>query len=281
MSRNSIREIIVWVIKDRNIDDKKISSSESSGGVSKTKITKRLLPDGSEIDAGEAIILDQALSSEGTVSTGISEKADESHGNPVHSRLEDKSLSGNNANKTGDKIFLYEEGVNDGGQQVVVPGNVVWSIQKKKDEKGYSDPVVRGNISVPERGLFAMLTFKRNTDTSLPASHLIEIVFSLPKSFQGGGIESIQEVSMKNNEHGVSNHLMAVAAKITNDFHMIALNNSSEAQKANLNFLENFQWIEIKITYRNGKKITLVIDKNKDGTEAFKTAIKEWKEFDK
>ncbi|OWK24435.1 hypothetical protein AJ87_22470 [Rhizobium yanglingense] len=82
---------------------------------------------------------------------------------------------------------------------------------------------MQANVTVPERNLSALVTFKRNSDPSLPASHLVEIVFSLPPNFEGGSIDSVQRISMKRTEQDRGDPLIAVPAKITDDFHMIAL----------------------------------------------------------
>jgi len=73
--------------------------------------------------------------------------------------------------------------------------------------------------------------------------------------------------------------LIAVPAKITDDFHMIALNDYPDARKANLDLLSSRDWIDIPITYRNGRRALLTMQKGTTGGEAFNAAIKEWAAF--
>jgi hypothetical protein len=131
-------------------------------------------------------------------------------------------------------------------------------------------------VTVPERNLTAQLNFKRNSDPSLPASHIVEVVFSLPPNFEGGAIDSVQRISMKRTEQDRGDALIAVPAKITDDFHMIALNDYPDARKANLDLLATRDWIDVPITYRNGRRALLTMQKGTTGGEAFATAIKEW-----
>jgi hypothetical protein len=175
----------------------------------------------------------------------------------------------------GQKIFLYEERL---GQTAptAIDGSVSWSLQREAGANGRQEPVVQGRINVPGRGLTALMTFKRNTDPSLPASHLVEIVFAVPPDFEGGAIESVQRIAMKASEQDRGNALIAVPAKITDDFHMIALNDFPDARATNLELLRNRNWIDIPIAYRNGRRALLTLQKGPEGERAFNEAIREW-----
>jgi hypothetical protein len=105
---------------------------------------------------------------------------------------------------------------------------------------------------------------------------VIEFVFSLPENFEGGSIEGVQRVSMKRTEQDRGDPLIAVPAKITDDFHMIALNDFAEAVGSNTELLRSRSWIDIPITYRNGRRALLTLEKGASGTEAFTKAMQAW-----
>ncbi|MGO4563723.1 hypothetical protein AB4Z52_01435 [Rhizobium sp. 2YAF20] len=173
------------------------------------------------------------------------------------------------------KMFLYEERLGQ-ASPAAIEGAVTWSLIEEKGEDGRPSPSVQGSITVPERGLTAMVTFKRNADPSLPASHVVEIVFSVPPNFEGGSIDSVQRIAMKATEQDRGDPLIAVPAKITDDFHMVALNDFPDARKTNLDLLKNRGWIDIPVTYRNGRRALLTMAKGATGTDAFNQAINEW-----
>jgi hypothetical protein len=174
-----------------------------------------------------------------------------------------------------EKMFLYEERLGQASPAAIV-GAVTWSVIEEKGDDGRPSPSVQGSITVPERGLTAMVTFKRNSDPSLPASHVVEIVFSVPPNFEGGSIDSVQRIAMKATEQDRGDPLIAVPAKITDDFHMVALNDFPDARKTNLDLLKNRSWIDIPVTYRNGRRALLTMAKGETGTDAFNKAIQEW-----
>ncbi len=96
---------------------------------------------------------------------------------------------------------------------------------------------------------------------------MIEFVFSLPESFEGGAIDGVQRVSMKRTEQDRGDPLIAVPAKITDDFHMIALNDFAEAVSNNTELLRSRSWIDIPITYRNGRRALLTLEKGQGGAD--------------
>ena len=269
----------------------------TDAGAATGKFTQRLMPDGKEVDEGPGTTGGLAQNAEGqSVAQLNAPPANPGPGAPA---------SGNNAgdaatapaagaapatpsapapNATpsdtpvvaGEKMFLYEERI---GQTAptAIDGTVAWSLQREPGANGAPpEPVVQGRITIPGRGLTALMTFKRNSDPSLPASHLIEIVFAVPPDFEGGAIDSVQRIAMKQTEQDRGNALIAVPAKITDDFHMIALNDFPDARNTNLELLRTRNWIDIPLAYRNGRRALLTLQKGPEGERAFNEAIREW-----
>ncbi|OHV84533.1 hypothetical protein [Rhizobium sp. LCM 4573] len=260
------------------------------GSVAGSKFTQRLLPDGTEVDEGPGGAPaggaeGQSVASlnsppapaaseppaQGTTPAATGEQGAEAAGNqpaPTANPSDAPALA-------GEKMFLYEERL---GQTAptAIEGAVSWSLQREPGENGAQEPVVQGRIAVPGRGLTALITVKRNADPSLPASHLIEIVFSVPPDFEGGAIDSVQRIAMKQTEQDRGNALIAVPAKITDDFHMIALNDFPDARTTNLELLRSRDWMDIPVAYRNGRRALLTLQKGPAGVQAFNEAIREW-----
>ena len=272
-----------------------VASAAQNGG----KFTQRLRADGSEVDEGPAPALDGVAAEEGksvaaqtTETAGLAtdagqtpeEGAEGAQQTPAGTdtatttEAQTPAATGDQAAGIGvtQKMFLYEERLGQTGP-TAIEGTVAWSsAEESPGGDAKPEPVVRAQINVPTKGLTALVTFRRNADRSLPASHIIELVFSLPENFEGGGIESVQRVAMKRTEQDRGDVLIAVPAKITDDFHMIALNDFPEAIAKNTELLRTRSWIDIPITYRNGRRALLTLDKGTAGAEAFDTAMKAW-----
>ena len=175
----------------------------------------------------------------------------------------------------GQKAYLYEERLGE-TTPATMQGYVVWEEKSEADANGKNQPVVQGRLSIPDQGLTALITFKRNTDPSLPASHLAEIVFSVPKTFPGGGIDSVQRIAMKQTEQDRGDPIVAVPAKIIDDSFMIAFNDFTDVVARNVALLKDREWIDIPVTYRNGRRALITLDKGTVGKQIFDNVIKEW-----
>jgi hypothetical protein len=81
---------------------------------------------------------------------------------------------------------------------------------------------------------------------------------------------------MKQTEQDRGNPLIAVPAKITDDFFMVALNDYSQAVTTNLDLLKSRNWIDIPITYTNGRRALITLEKGSSGTEVFNEALEAW-----
>lgn len=253
------------------------------GSVTGTKYTQRLLADGTEKDEGAGPGANgQPVTAEGQSVYQQTEAApDASAQTPPATTGATTAPAGQApaqqaaAAASGHRMFLYEEVL---GQTVptAIEGTVSWGLQNEADANGKPSATVQGQITIPGRGLSALITFKRNTDPSLPASHLVEIVFSVGAGFEGGAIDSVQRIAMKSTEQDRGNALIAVPAKITDDFHMIALNDFPDALKTNLELMRTRDWIDIPVSYRNGRRALLTLQKGADGKAAFDTALREW-----
>lgn len=173
------------------------------------------------------------------------------------------------------KMFLYEERL-DQSSPAVTEGTVVWSTIEDPENGGPNNLAIRGEISAGEDGLSALITIKRNNDPSLPASHIIELVFALPPDFAGGGIQQVQRFSMKQTEQDQGNPLIAVPAQITADFYMIALNDLASAVQTNTQLLRQRNWIDIPVVYANGRRALITLEKGASGTEVFNQALNSW-----
>ena len=173
------------------------------------------------------------------------------------------------------KMFLYEERL-DQQSPAVSEGSVVWTLIDDPENGGPNNVAIRGEISTDDGNLSALITIKRNADKSLPASHIIEIVFALPENFSGGGIDQVQRISMKQTEQDQGNPLIAVPARITEDFYMIALNDLAEAVQTNTQLLRERNWIDIPVIYSNGRRALITLEKGTSGTEVFNQALDIW-----
>ena len=89
--------------------------------------------------------------------------------------------SSDNVAPVAQRVVLYDEDPSDPkGKQFV--GSVIWRTEQIKGTgNAKPDIAVRADIDIPDRKFKMTVSFRRNTDSSLPASHTAELTFVLPR----------------------------------------------------------------------------------------------------
>ena len=176
------------------------------------------------------------------------------------------------------RVVLYDEDPNDPkGKQYV--GTVVWRTEPIKAAAGQpADIAVRADIDIPDRKFKMTMSFRRNTDTSLPASHTAELTFILPPDFDGGGVSNVPGILMKSNEQARGTPLAGLAVKVTDGFFLVGLSNVDADRTRNIQLLKERSWFDVPLVYVNQRRAIIAIEKGPPGERAFNDAFAAWGE---
>jgi hypothetical protein len=174
------------------------------------------------------------------------------------------------------KVVLYDEDPADPqGKRYV--GSVIWRTETVSPGPGLAPELaVRADVEIPERHIRMSWSLRRNTDKALPASHTIEIMFTLPADFPDGGISNVPGVLMKQNEQARGVPLAGLAVKVTNGFFLIGLSAVEVDLQRNIALLKERPWFDIPIVYNNGKRAILAVEKGTPGERVFEEAFRAW-----
>jgi hypothetical protein len=174
------------------------------------------------------------------------------------------------------RVVLYDEDPSDPkGKQYV--GSVVWRTEQVKAsgaQKG--DIAVRADIDIPDRKFKMTMSFRRNTDTSLPASHTAELTFILPQDFAGGGVGNVPGILMKSNEQARGTPLAGLAVKVTDGFFLVGLSNDDADRQRNVQLLKERSWFDVPLVYSNQRRAIIAIEKGAPGERVFNDAFAQW-----
>jgi hypothetical protein len=119
-------------------------------------------------------------------------------------------------------------------------------------------------------------SLRRNTDKTLPASHTIEIMFTLPPDFPGGGIANVPGILMKQAEQARGTPLAGLAVKVTSGFFLIGLSAVDADVQRNTQLLKDQEWFDIPLVYTNGSRAIIAVEKGAAGDRAFAEAFAAW-----
>jgi hypothetical protein len=178
------------------------------------------------------------------------------------------------ANTVGGQSLLLE--ASDSGKTGAVPfsGSIEWS--KGTDEMGL--PTLIGKASIPARNLSVDLLIRKNSDASLPASHLMEVNFKVNDSFIGGSIAGLPGVLLKNEELVQGTPLVGASARVVGNSFLFALSASPEDITANSNLLMSRKYMDLALIYATGKRAIITLEKDPTAVSLFNEVVAAWNE---
>ncbi|MBZ0228402.1 MAG: hypothetical protein K8F58_08120, partial [Bauldia sp.] len=171
------------------------------------------------------------------------------------------------------KAILYEEPL-DGAANGVTAINaaVTWRFI----ENGPNGPEIEASLQVPERGMKIRFSLHRNTDDTLPASHLVEVVVDTPADFPGKAVSSVPRIVLKPTEEARGQPLVGAAAKVADGFFWIALSAADADVVGNLQLISERNWIDLPLVYDTGQRAILTFEKGTPGDRVLQKALAAW-----
>jgi hypothetical protein len=173
------------------------------------------------------------------------------------------------------KATLYEEPTNPGvaaSQTLAIAGTVSWSFATG----GADGPEVIGTVTIPDRKTTVKVTIRRNTDQSLPASHLVEVLVTTPTDFPGKSVSNVPTMVLKPSEDARGDVLVGASATVAPGYYWIALSNAQQDLTKNIGLLRDREWIDIRLVYQSGQRAILTLEKGSSGGQAFAKALSAW-----
>ncbi|MCG2640891.1 MULTISPECIES: hypothetical protein [Bradyrhizobium] len=194
----------------------------------------------------------------------------------IPDRVGQPSASDQPAAPVAQKVVLYDEDPSDPkGKQYV--GSVVWRLEPiKASGNQKADVAVRADIEIPDRKFKMTMSFRRNTDSSLPASHTAELTFILPPDFPSGSVSNVPGILMKSNEQARGTPLAGLAVKVTDGFFLVGLSNVDADRARNVQLLKERSWFDVPLVYANQRRAIIAIEKGAPGERAFNDAFAQW-----
>jgi hypothetical protein len=173
------------------------------------------------------------------------------------------------------RVVLYEEDPDDPqGKRFV--GTAVWRTETVSPGPGLAPELaVRADVEIPERKMTMQWVLRRNTDKVLPASHTIEIIFTLPRDFPLGFVANVPGILMKQSEQTRGTPLSGMAVKVTANHFLIGLSAASADVQRNMDLLKQ-EWFDIPLVYAKPRRAIIAMEKGTPGDRAFAEAFAAW-----
>ena len=175
------------------------------------------------------------------------------------------------------RAVLYEENPGAGEQQLqTFIGTSVWKTETVSPGPGRPPELgVRVDIEIPDRKMGIMMTIRRNPDTTLPASHTIEVQFNTPGD-PFGGVADMPGIRAKTTEAAQGAPLLGLVVRVLPGFFLVGLSAIESDREQNLTLLRERGWLDIPFVYNNGRRAVIVIEKGNPGDRAVNEAVLAW-----
>jgi hypothetical protein len=191
---------------------------------------------------------------------------------PALADLADPAAAVDPAVLAGSQSLLLEASADGRTGAVPFSGTIEWS--KGEDELGL--PTIVGDASIPARNLGVQITIRKNSDPSLPASHLMEVDFDVNDTFIGGTIANLPGVLLKNEELVPGTPLVGASARVVGNSFLFALSASANDMTTNRDLLENRKWMDLAVVYGTGRNAIITLEKDEAAQGVFSEVFTAW-----
>jgi hypothetical protein len=172
----------------------------------------------------------------------------------------------------GSQSLLLEASSDGRTGAVPFSGTIEWT--EGVDEVGL--PTLVGKANIPARNLGISMTIRKNADPSLPASHLMEVDFSVNDTFVGGTIAGLPGVLLKNEELVPGTPLVGASARVVGNSFLFALSASPSDAATNTDLLEHRKWMDLAVIYGTGRNAIITLEKDDAAQALFDKVFAAW-----
>jgi hypothetical protein len=174
------------------------------------------------------------------------------------------------------KAIIYNESHKNQKNSYISTGSVIWRIDNETREDRSKNTRLRAYVQIEDPNLVFFIAIERNRNPSLRASHLIKIRITLRSTPNSESIENIPGIIMKMSESARGQPLDGVSHKISDNNFWIALSANQDRQLSNIQIIENNNWIDIPIQYKDGHRSILTLENSGKGKEIVIRALRAW-----
>jgi hypothetical protein len=174
------------------------------------------------------------------------------------------------------RAILYEENQTDPQNPKASPGRALWRLDALTPGQGQTlETVVRANVEVPAAGLSVAMSIRRNTDSTLPASHIVELNFTTSDD-PSRIVRDVGLLQFKAEEAVRGTPLAGLPVPVKDNVFLIGLSNLPGDMERNRELMLRRNWIDLPIRFASGQRAILSFEKGVSGDQVINDAFRQW-----
>jgi hypothetical protein len=155
-------------------------------------------------------------------------------------------------------------------------GSVVWSTIPAATGQP-ATVAVKAEADVPDLKMHAVMTLRKNTDPSLPASHTIDLRVTFADGAEIKGIKDMRVPMMRRDDPPSQDALSGVRVKISDSYFLVGLNRGDAELSHNVDLIANRGWFDFPMLLNDDRIAKLTFEKGADGERIVNDALAAWK----
>ncbi len=156
-------------------------------------------------------------------------------------------------------------------------GSVVWSTIPAAPGQPASTVAVKAEADIPDLKMHAVMTLRKNTDPSLPASHTIDLRVTFADGAEIKGIKDMRVPMMRRDDPPSQDALSGVRVKISDSYFLVGLNHGDAELAHNVDLIANRGWFDFPMLLDDDRIAKLTCEKGADGERIVNDALAAWK----
>jgi hypothetical protein len=177
-------------------------------------------------------------------------------------------------------VFYEEDPAAPRGPKRQFVGSALWRTETISPGRGQPPELaIRADVEIPERKLGMIWSLRRNTESSVPASHMIEMKFKLQPDLPLENISRVPGMLMRQSGETLGVALKGSAVKVIDGFFLMGLSAVDADREHNVQLLlKERAWLDIPIAYSDGHRALLSIEKGTPGERVIARAFAVWRQ---
>ncbi len=173
-------------------------------------------------------------------------------------------------------VFYEEDPANPQTPKAQV-GRVVWRLEDINPGQGQPlEKAVSANVEIPDAGLTMKMLLRRNLDTTLPASHTVELTFTTRDGDPGRVIRDVGLLQFKNEEAARGTPIAGLPVPVRENLFLIGLSNLQGDVERNTELFVRRNWIDLPVRMASGQRAILSFEKGASGEQVLNDAFSQW-----
>jgi hypothetical protein len=136
---------------------------------------------------------------------------------------------------------------------------------------------VKAEADIPDLKMHAIMTIRKNSDPSLPASHTIDLRVTFGDGAEIKGVKDMRVPMMRRDDPPAQDPLAGVRVKISDSYFLVGLNRADADAARNVDLMVTRGWFDFPMLLNDDRIAKLTFEKGADGDRILSDALAAWK----